>query len=408
MNQPVQPVQPVAVIGAGPYGLSTAAHLRARGIPVRVFGEPMVSWQAHMPAGMLLKSTPVASNIDAPQPGHTLVDYCDEAGLPRLVTDEDIIPVETFVGYGQWFQQKIVPDLERVRVVSVDGRPGGGFELKLDSGEQFTARAVVVATGLSGLSRLPSELAAAVPDGPSPAGPVSHSAQHHDLTRYADQDLLVVGAGQSALETAVLAAEAGARVRVVARGRRSVAFGAPPWDQPKLRPESPFGRAWSLYAFSYHAGGYRHLPAATRHYLTRRVLGPLGAWWLRERFERKVEAREVRRIVTTGTRDGRPVLSLETLGGRARELAADHVIAATGYRVDLAALSFLGHGLRARLATSRGTPKLGAGYVSSVPGLYFTGMLAGSSYGPVMRFVCGTEFASPRLAGHLAAAHRGA
>ncbi|MFD9070329.1 FAD-dependent oxidoreductase, partial [Streptomyces lasiicapitis] len=133
--------------------MSTAAHLRARGVRVRVFGEPMVSWDAHMPAGMLLKSTPVASSIDAPQRGHTLVDYCDAAGLPRLITDEDIIPVETFVGYGRWFQEKLVPGLERVRVVSVDQRQAGGFEVKLDSGEQFAARAVVVATGLSGLAR---------------------------------------------------------------------------------------------------------------------------------------------------------------------------------------------------------------------------------------------------------------
>ncbi|MEV8016760.1 FAD-dependent oxidoreductase [Streptomyces sp. NPDC086554] len=398
-------IQPVAVIGAGPFGLSTAAHLRARGIPMRIFGEPMVSWRAHMPAGMLLKSTPVASNIDAPQRGHKLVDYCDAAGIPRLVTDEDIIPVETFVAYGEWFKQKLVPELEQVRVVSVDRKGTAGFDLKLDSGEQFTARAVVVATGLSGLAQLPPELAAAVPDGPTPTGPVSHSSQHHDLSRFAGRDLIVVGAGQSALETAALAAEAGANVRVVARGKGSVGFGAPPWEQPRMRPESPFGRAWSLYAISYYPHPYRYLPPQARHFLVRRILGPLGAWWLRDRFEGKVETREVRRIASADVRDGSPVLRVETLGGRIRELSADHVIAATGYRVDIAAMDFLGHALRARLAVSRGTPKLGAGYVSSVPGLYFTGLPAAASYGPVMRFVCGTEFASPRLARHLAAAH---
>src|SRR3954465_11405284 len=155
----------------------------------------MVSWRDHMPAGMLLKSTPAASNIDCPQPAHTLVDYCDAAGIRRLVTDEDIIPVETFIAYGEWFQQKLVPELERVRVVSVDRRAGGGFELKLDSGELLTARAVVVATGLSGLAHLPAELAAAAPDGPAPTGPVSHSSQHHDLTRFSGKELIVVGAG---------------------------------------------------------------------------------------------------------------------------------------------------------------------------------------------------------------------
>ncbi|MGW0419312.1 FAD-dependent oxidoreductase [Streptomyces sp. NPDC003015] len=398
-------IQPVAVIGAGPFGLSTAAHLRARGIPVRVFGDPMVSWRDHMPAGMLLKSTPAASNLDAPQPGHTLVDYCDAAGIPRLVTDQDIVPVETFIAYGQWFQQKLVPELEQVRVVSVDRAERGDFQLKLDSGESFTARAVVVATGLSGLSHLPRELAAALPDGPAPTGPVSHSSQHHDLTRYAGKELIVVGAGQSALETAVLAAEAGAQVRVVARGRGSVAFGAPPWKQPRLRPESPFGRAWSLWALTYYPHPYRRLPAGARHYLVRRVLGPLGAWWLRDRFEGKVQVTEVDRILKADTSQGHPSLEVRTDAGTMDRLAADHIIAATGYRVDLAAMDFLGHELRTALAVSRGTPRLGAGYVSSVPGLYFTGLPAAASYGPVMRFVCGTEFASPRLAHHLAGAH---
>ncbi|WP_328693123.1 NAD(P)-binding domain-containing protein [Streptomyces phaeochromogenes] len=397
-------MEPVAVIGAGPFGLSTAAHLRARGIPVRVFGEPMVSWRAHMPEGMLLKSTPAASNIDAPQPGHNLVDYCDAAGIRRLVTDEDIVPVETFVAYGEWFRQKLVPDLERVRVVSVDRRGSGGFELKLDSGELFTARAVVVATGLSGLAHLPPELASAAPDGPTPTGPVSHSSQLHDLSRFSGKELIVVGAGQSALETAALAAEAGAQVRVVARGKGSVAFGAPPWAQPRLRPESPFGRAWSLWALSYYPHPYRHLPPQARHFLVRRVLGPLGAWWLRERFEGKVQVSEVSRIVRSGSAGGHPALTVRTLDGRVEELSADHVVAATGYRVDLAAMDFLGHELRTELAVSRGTPKLGAGFRSSVPGLYFTGLPAAASYGPVMRFVCGTEFASPRLVRHLVGA----
>ncbi|WP_327724696.1 NAD(P)-binding domain-containing protein [Streptomyces europaeiscabiei] len=398
-------IQPVAVIGAGPFGLSTAAHLRAHGIPVRVFGEPMVSWRDSMPAGMLLKSTPVASNIDAPQRGNTLADYCDAAGIRRLVTDEDIIPVETFIAYGEWFQQRLVAELEQVRVVSVDRSKGGGFELKLDSGESFVARAVVVASGLFGLAHLPAELAGAAVDGPAPTGPVSHSSQHPGLSRFRDKELIVVGAGQSALETAVLAAEAGARVRVVARGRGAVAFGAPPWNQPRLRPESPFGRAWSLYALSYYPHPYRYLPATTRHFLVRRVLGPLGAWWLRERFEGRVEVREVDRIVRAGVVDGRPLLALRGHEGRIEEVAADHVIAATGYRVDLGAMGFLGHELRTELEVSRGTPVLGAGFRSSIPGLYFTGLPAAASYGPVMRFVCGTEFASPRLARHLAAAH---
>ncbi|KOT99906.1 oxidoreductase [Streptomyces rimosus subsp. pseudoverticillatus] len=396
---------PVAVIGAGPYGLSTAAHLRARGVPVRVFGRPMVSWREHMPAGMLLKSTPMASSIDTPQAGHSLHDFCDAVGERRYESDWDIIPVETFVRYGDWFQQRLVPDLEQVRVVSADRR-AGGFEVKLDSGEQFRARAVVVATGLTGFARLPRELAAAVPDGPSPTGPVSHSSQHHDLSVFAGRDVVVIGAGQSALESAVLLAENGARsVRIVARGRTAVGFGAPPDRQPKLRPRTPFGNAWSLYAFTYYAGGFRHLPAPARRYLVRRVLGPLGAWWLRERFVGRVQVTAGRQVVRARVEDGRPVLTLRGPDGRTGELAADHVLAATGYQVDLAAMDFLGQGLRTGVVVSGGGPRLDAGFGSSVPGLYFTGLPAAASFGPVMRFVCGTEFASRRLAGAVAEAY---
>ncbi|MFD7338816.1 FAD-dependent oxidoreductase [Streptomyces violascens] len=393
--------RPVAVIGAGPFGLSAAAHLRARGIPVRVFGSPMVSWREHMPAGMVLKSTPVASSIDAPQRGYGLLDFCADTGARRLESDWDLIPVESFAAYGQWFAERLFPDLEQVRVVSVDRVPGGHFALKLDSGESFEARAVVVATGLSGLARLPRELAAAVPDGPSATGPVSHAAQHHDLSGFAGREVLVIGAGQSALENAVLMAEAGARVRIVARGAGAVRFGAAPDQQPRFTPNSPFGRAWSLHAFSYHATHFRHLPAPARHYLVRNVLGPLGAWWLRDRFTGRVAVTDGRRIVRARVEGGRPVLTLS--GGSGRELSADHVMAATGYRMDVAALDFLGHGLRTQLSTSRGAPVLDAGYQSTVRGLYFTGLPAASSFGPVMRFVCGTEYASPRLAASVAA-----
>ncbi len=118
-----------------------------------------------------------------------------------------------------------------------------------------------------------------------------------------------------------------------------------------------------------------------------------------------MRVREVARVVGAEARDGSPVLTVRTHGGGTEHLAADHVIAATGYRVDIAAMDFLGHELRTRLAVSRGAPRLGPGYVSSVPGLYFTSLPAAASYGPVMRFVCGTEFASPRLAKHLAADH---
>ena len=397
-------MKPVAVIGAGPYGLSMAAHLTGLGVPVRVFGTPLSSWTDTMPAGMVLKSTPAASTLSAPAPGHTLRDFCTAVGERPLVTERDLVTLEFFVRYGRWFAERLVPGTEPAQVASVD-RDGREFRLTLDSGEELTAPAVVVASGLSGLAHVPRVLRDAVPDGPSADGPVSHSSHHADLGRFAGREVVVVGAGQSALEGAVLLAEAGASVRVLARRAGSVGFGAPPRDGVQWKPDSPVGRAWSLYAFSNvpGPGAFRHLPEPARLWLVRNVLGPRGAWWLRDRFAGRVAVEQGVTPAGVGLDGDRVVLRTAGPDGRTGELACDHVMAATGYRTDLDALGFLAPALRARLARSGGAPWLDRHYAGSVPGLYFTGLPSAATFGPLMRFVCGTGFASPRIAAAVAA-----
>ena len=114
----------VLIVGAGPYGLSTCAFLRNHGLRVRIFGHTMQSWKAHMPKGMNLKSAPAASNLAAPQPGHSLADYCAEASLPVL-TGVDPVPIGVFTDYGLWFAERMVPDVEAVEVCGIERRPGG-------------------------------------------------------------------------------------------------------------------------------------------------------------------------------------------------------------------------------------------------------------------------------------------
>jgi FAD-dependent urate hydroxylase len=388
-------MNPVAVIGAGPYGVSAAAHLRARGVPVRIFGTPMQAWREHMPSGMVLKSTPKASSISAPQRGHSLPDFCVAKGEERLATAFQPVPIETFVRYGMWFIERLVPDVEPVRVVSVDRRDGA-YHVKLDSGEEVRARAVVVATGLTGFAHLPRELAAAIPEGPSPSGAISHSSQHADLTGFAGRRVIVVGAGASALESAVLLHEAGASASVLARGT-AVGFGDPPTKGPHWQPNSPLGRAWSLSAFTRYPALFRYLPVGVRTNLVRTVLGPKGGWWLRERFVDQVAVRTYQRIVGALVENREVRLRVRDHDGRLSELTADHVLAATGYRVDLNALGFLDPGLRSVLKRTGGSPRLDAGLSSTAPGLYFTGLSAAATFGPVLRFVCGTAFASPTI-----------
>ncbi|WP_262056488.1 lysine N(6)-hydroxylase/L-ornithine N(5)-oxygenase family protein [Streptomyces sp. STR69] len=387
----------VVVIGAGPYGLSTAAHLKARGLHVRVFGSPMASWAENMPAGMLLKSPPSASVLSAPSPGFTLDDYARQAGEVRL-GGHDQVPVEMFVRYGRWFAGELVPEVEDVRVLAVDRQPDG-FRLKLASGEEVRAAAVVAAGGMDGFAYVPEPLAGLVPQ-----GLVSHSSHHPDLGKFADRDVVVVGAGQSAQESAALLHEAGARVQLLARTEKLV-FGAGPTPPPHWQPDTPLGRSWGLYAVVHQAAAYRFLPASTRLHLVRRVLGPFGSWWLKPRLDGVVPVRLGRHITGARREDDRVVMTSRDGQGRVDTLETDHVLAATGYRVRLDTLDYLSPELRAQLTRTGGFPRLDPGLQSSVPGLYFTGIQAAATFGPLLRFTCGTRFAAPRLAAAVAQRH---
>jgi cation diffusion facilitator CzcD-associated flavoprotein CzcO len=396
--------RPAVVIGAGPYGLSIAAHLRARGVPVRVFGEVMTTWQRHMPAGMFLKSTPAASSLSAPSAGFTLGEFCAQAGL-RPLGEHEMVPVGLFIRYGQWFAERLVPGIEPRRVCQVQ-HAAGSFRLRLDTGEEVMSDAVVLAAGLTDFAYLPPELAAAGPAGPLPASAVSHSSQHRDLSVFAGQDVAVIGAGQSALESAALLHEAGATVRVLAR--QQARFGSPPKTPARgpmrllPRPRSPLGPTWRIYPFSHAPWLFRHLPPRTRIRLVRRVLGPLGAWWLADRVAGRLPVSCGQRVLAARRDGDKVLLTVVSADGQQAEARFDHVLAATGYRVDLARLAYLGPELRAGIRTVDGWPDLSSCFESSVPGLFFAGLTAAATFGPVMRFVCGTGFAARRVTAAIA------
>ncbi len=393
----------VVVIGAGPYGLSVAAHLRALGVHARVFGDPMATWRQNMPEGMFLKSTPRASSISAPQPGFSLLDFCDYAGVPRL-TEEQAVPIDLFERYGWWFQERWVPWVEPVRAREV-APDGGGFRVGLESGEDVAADCVVVATGLTSFTYTPPELAGARLAGGTPGGSglLTHSSEHRDLSRFADRRVAVIGAGQSALETAAILRERGAKVVVLARGRR-VLFASPPARPGPggpahhvLKPPSPMGPGWSLYALHRGPALFRHLPLHVRLRTVHSVLGPSGAWWLRDRVDGMIDIRTEQWVRAATVEGEEVVLHLNEANRRSYELRVDHVIAATGYRVDVAAFEFLAPALRLSLERAGGSPRLTASFESSAPGLFFVGLPSAATFGPLLRFVCGTQFAASRV-----------
>ncbi|WP_431903822.1 FAD-dependent oxidoreductase [Nonomuraea sp. bgisy101] len=390
----------MVVVGAGPYGLSLAAHLRAAGLEVRVFGEVMDSWRHEMATGMFLKSTPKATDLSAPVPGGRLSDFCRETGRPPL-TELTPIPCEVFARYGIWFARRFAGEVESRRVSSIQ-QATEGFTVCLEDGERIEAAAVVLATGLSALCHIPRELLPLAPEGPGVDAVLSHSSQQRDLSRYAGRRVVVVGGGQSALESAALLHEAGAGVNVLVRADR-VRWGAPavvrrPLRQRLAHPDSPLGAGWALTAVCLAPSWVRLLPARKRLWLHRRALGPSGSWWLRDRVENIVPL-HLQRRVTHARRDG-ATAHLTVGGGEGpAELRADHVVAATGYRIDVDALHILAPDLRRTIARVPGSaaPHLSASLQSTVPGLYFAGTMAAPTFGPMLRFVAGTRFAAERI-----------
>jgi hypothetical protein len=389
----------ITIIGAGPYGLSAAAHLRARGLEFRIIGSPMQSWRNTMPKDMLLKSAGLYSSLSDPARSFTLNDFCRDQGFPYRDIDLPI-PLETFVSYGLAFQERFVPNVEDEQLVEL-AECSGGFELRLESGKSFTSRKVVLAIGFDYFRHLPQPLAQL------PRSLCTHSADHHDVSGFKGRDVAVIGGGSSAIDLAILLQEAGANVQLVAR-QPSIHFGGPwaggengrPLWKRIRAPISGIGPGWRGRIFTGAPGVYRFLPEKTRERFAARFPGPSGGWFMKARAD-GLQPLLNHQLLAAEIAGARVKLHLSTPFGGEKRLAVDHVIAATGYTVDVHRLPFLHPNIGQRLALVSKSPRLSRHFESSVPGLYFIGVTSAITFGPSMRFVVGSRFASRTLATHL-------
>lgn len=386
----------VAVIGAGPYGLSVAAHLNRAGLATHVFGEPMAFWRANMPSGMILRSPWRATHLSDPERALSLDAYASAHGLDSGKP----LPLEQFIAYGEWFQRRAVPDIDR-RAVRLIDTARNGFCLTLDDGGIVNAARVVVATGLRNQEYRPPLLRNL------PAALVSHTSEHADLSVFRGKRVGVIGRGQSACESAALLDEAGAEAEIISRGDiRWLGIAKNAAARKSLRRKlreavaspseiGPFPLSWLVEA----PGAVRLLPPQMREEFSRRCLKAAASGWLKPRF------------ANVTCRTGRSIMRARVLGGRvALDLddgtqSFDHVLLGTGYRVDISRLGILAPQLLDRIASADGSPLLGRGFESSVPGLHFVGSYAVKSFGPLLRFIAGAPDAARQVT---AAALRGA
>ena len=391
----------VAIIGAGPYGLSMAACLRPSRKKVRIFGSPMYSWKNHMPLGMHLKSEGFANNMHAPDSSYSLEDYCAERAIPYAHIGLPVA-LETFHDYGMEFQRRFVSHLEDVHVTSLKQSANGVFDLTLATGEALKARNVVVATGVPHFAYTPESLQGL------PADKVSHSADYGDLSVHKGRDIAVIGGGASALDIAALAVKAGANVELIARCE-TLPFHDPPveprplWQRLKA-PRSGLGTGWRSLMCTDLPLVFHAMPSEFRVKVVKHHLGPAPCWFTRDSVEGLMPMHLGASIQTVEAVNGKVRIDLGLVGQPNKVLSVDHVIAGTGYRASVTRFKFLDPSLISRIATVEESPALNRRFESSVPGLYFVGAAAANSFGPMLRFAFGSKFASERVAGRLAKA----
>lgn len=370
------------VIGAGPYGLSVAAHLGARGAPVTVFGKPMEFWRG-MPRAMFLKSPWTASSLSHPGRGYDLDHYAAETG-----SRAEPVPLPYFLQYADWFRRSVVPDVDE-RLVERVTRSSSGFVLKLEDGSDVAAERVVVATGVETFAHLP-HFARTLPRELAP-----HAQHMGDPSTYAGLRVAVIGAGQSALEWAVLLRDSGADVELITRSpirwvdRR---FRRVPGLRRVLYAPSDVGPA-GLSRMVALPLWFRHIPDPRRHAWTMRAIRPAGAEWLEPRFPgvRTVEGLEVEDVSVAGEE-----LRVRLNDGSHRTV--DRLVLGTGYRPDISEVPFLDSELRAEIRTQDGFPLLDSQFQTSVPGLHVAGALCSHTFGPLFRFVAGAPIAARQVA----------
>jgi thioredoxin reductase len=356
-----------------------------------------MNWRSRMPKGMHLKSDGFASSLIDPQRRFTLRKYCGDQGIPYADLGLPVA-LETFWSYGLAFQKQMVPSLD-TRTVAELSRTPEGFRLTLSDGERLAARRVIVATGITYFEYLPEELRSL------PRSHCSHSADNHDLSRFRGREVLVLGRGASSTDIAALLLDQGASVQIVSR--QPVEFHQPPGKKPRSlwqrirNPNLGLGPSWRSAVYTFFVGQFRFLPVDLRLRIIKRHLGPAAVWFIRDKLVQSVPMRSGYTLRGAAVRDDRVHIQFTHRDGSTLELQADHVIAGTGYQADVKLLPFLDDALRSQIALEGTSPALSRNFESSVPGLYFVGLLSAVTFGPLTRFAHGAGFTARNISAHL-------
>ncbi|MDF2836030.1 MAG: pyridine nucleotide-disulfide oxidoreductase [Paenibacillus sp.] len=364
------------IIGAGPYGISLAAHAEAQGLSYDLLGEPMRFWSSKMPQNMFIRTNPRFISLSDPADKWTIDRFGLETGT-ELISP---FPRPSFVEYAFWFARKtgiaFTPELVS-RIDYVDS----AYAVMTNSGNRYWGANAVVATGLQHFSYTPETFSSL------PASLVSHTFGQTEFTRFRGRKVAVVGSGQSAWETAALLHMAGSEAELLFRG-----------EEVQFAGEDNTSSGLKLIESSEQFYG---LPLEQKRERWNTPRKGSVALFLKPYVDGKVKATGNASIEHAEVIAGGQV-RLTLSGGDKR--VVDHVLCATGYRINLDKLPFIGRALLEAIDREEGYPHfplLSERFESSVPGLYFAGPLASHTHGPAFGFVAGLRQACRSIIPHI-------
>ncbi|WP_336775215.1 NAD(P)-binding domain-containing protein [Paenibacillus sp. MMO-58] len=360
----------VIIIGAGPYGISVAAHAVANKISYKLFGYPMDFWKNQMPQNMYIRTPHDLVSFSDPEGEYTIQQFAKETQTNL----ESPLPRTVFVRYAFWFAEKVGIEFtpEFVNILSFNGQY---YTIVTESGDSLEAKNIVIATGVKDFQYIPS------PYKELPESYVSHTLGYTDFNKFRGMDVIVVGSGQSAWEAAALLHQAQANVKLIYRKKRHIYGGSRIAELILRRIGDIF--YWfpgPLKKLLWKAGSIT-VPIA-------RFLKPLV-----EETVPKFANITINQVRVVNNK----VLLKFTNGD---ETFADHIIVASGFKIDLDKLPFVEDHLKSQILREEecaAFPKLNQNFESNLRGLFFAGPLSAHSHGPTFRFILGLDKASKTI-----------
>lgn len=360
----------LAIIGAGPYGLSLAAHAKEAGLQYKVFGYPMDFWKSKMPPKMFIRTLLDYTALSDPLNEYTLKKFESEKNLNLSYP----LPRSIFVNYGMWFIEKTNISIEKKHITYVL-KNKHFFELKTEKGDHYQAKNVVVAVGLTNAKYIPSNLSSL------PEDLVFHSSDYTDFRKFKNKHVLVIGGGQSAWESAALLHQANAKVELAYR-------------RPKrLSPDKNMNAKQLELADKYYYFSLQE-KEKIRKYFER----PTVSDFLVPLVEGKVTQRPNTFITQVLVKENN---LLDVTFNDNSNIVVEHILAATGFRFSVKNLPFLKSMINKIKVNDIGEPIVNENFESTVSHLFFAGPATAYSHGPTFRFIAGVRRTSEVLINHI-------